>query len=277
MINLKASSYKLFRVPLMFCALAIFGCESQEDVQPDGLQATAQQEMKHERTNVYYGPTTPMLGGTARTWVKLINGKPEAIGIEMSEEVLENMPAEMGMFFLKLPGQAHATGIKTVMVDWNPMGHEPAGVYTVPHFDFHFYMITDGQIKHIEGGVDAGAYTLLEKGILPPTYIFGPQPMAVPQMGVHWVDVTSPEYSPAGFSKTFIYGSNKDRITFMEPMITVAYLKGLAGNVQVETPVPSLLKYEDPGYYPESYTIQHSTTGTYSVALTNLEWHNLEK
>ena len=30
-----------------------------------------------------------------------------------------------------------------MMLDWNPQGHQPPGVYTVPHFDFHFYMVPD--------------------------------------------------------------------------------------------------------------------------------------
>jgi hypothetical protein len=258
--------------------MALLGCESQEDVQPDSLRASAQQELKKTKTAIHYGPVTPLLGGTARSWVETVNGKPSAIGVELSEGVLQNLPEEMGEYPLKLPGQAHATGVKTVWVGWNPMGHEPEGVYTVPHFDFHFYTITEGQIKQIPGGVDEGAYELLEKEVFPPMYIFGPEPIAVPHMGLHWVDVTAPEFSPAGFSKTFIYGSNKDRVTFLEPMITLDYLLGLAPGASVETPIPSLLKHEDPGYYPGSYTVMYSATGgTYSIALTDLEWHNRNK
>ncbi|GHA61897.1 hypothetical protein [Pontibacter akesuensis] len=262
----------------MFVALALFGCESQEDVQPGSMQSSLEQEQKKVKTTVYYGPLTAYLGGTARTWVEVVNGKPIAIGIELSEDVLVNLPEEMGEFVLKLPGQAHSTGIKTIMVGWNPMGHDPEGVYTIPHFDFHFYTITHGQIKQITGGVDEGAYTLQEKGIFPAVYTFGPVPFAVPHMGVHWSDITSPEFSPAGFSKTFIYGSNKDRVTFLEPMITLAYLRSLGANQSVETPIPSLLRYEDPGYYPESYTVTYdAASGTYSIALTDLIWHNRNK
>lgn len=270
--------YKLLGKPLLFCALAIFGCESQEDVQPGSMQASVEQEQKKMKSVIHYGPLTDYLGGTARTYVEMVNGKPVVIGVELSDEVLQNLPDEMSEFVLKLPGQAHATGIKTVMVGWNPMGHEPQGVYSVPHFDFHFYTITHGQIMQIPGGVDEGAYKLLEKGVFPGIYTFGPVPFAVPHMGLHWSDITSPEFSPAGFSKTFIYGSNQDRVTFLEPMITLAYLLGLPANQAVETPIPSLLKHEDPGYYPESYTLMYDAgAGTYKIALTDLVWHNRKK
>ena len=261
MFKLKTQGTRLLRTALLCFTLAMYGCEVEDFIQPEKT-----------RRVVHYGPTTSMLGGTARTWVEVVNGKPAAIGVEMSEEVLQDLPDEMGMFFLQLPGQAHATGIKTVMVDWNPMGHEPEGVYNVPHFDFHFFKITEAQVKQIGPGIDEGAYKLVERGVFPSIYTFGPEPFAVPNMGVHWVDVTSPEFSPAGFSKTFIYGSLGDRVHFFEPMITVDYFKSLAPNASVKTPIPSLLKYEEPGYYPESYTIKHNAmNGTYSVALTDLE------
>ena len=264
MINLKNYSHRLLGTFLLLCLLVMSGCELEDFIQPEKPRAV-----------VHYGPATSLLGGTARTWVEMVNGKPVAIGVEMSEGVLQDLPDEMEMSFLKLPGQAHATGIKSVMVDWNPMGHDPAGVYTVPHFDFHFFKITEAQVRQIGAGIDEGAYKLVDRGVFPPIYTFGPEPFAVPNMGVHWVDVTSPEFSPAGFGKTFIYGSLGERVHFFEPMITLAYLKGMEANESVKTPVPSLLKHEEPGYYPESYTIKHSAMkGTYSVALTDLRWRN---
>jgi len=33
------------------------------------------------------------------------------------------------------------TPYKFVQFDWNPNGHEPDSVYTVPHVDFHFYTV----------------------------------------------------------------------------------------------------------------------------------------
>lgn len=180
---------------------------------------------------------------------------------------------------LKLPGQAHATGYKTITIGWNPQGHDPDPIYTLPHFDFHFYMQTEGQIKHITAGVDEGAYALLDKGVFPPFYGFGPpgsEPFAAPHMGVHWVNFLSPEFNGGMFTKTFIYGSHKDRVTFLEPMVTLAYLESLNEGAVDEDVVHNLNIYEDPGYYPNTYTISH-TDGTYRIALTDLEWHNMHR
>ena len=38
-------------------------------------------------------------------------------------------------------------------VDWNPMGHPPENVWTVPHFDFHFYLPPASAIATIPPGV----------------------------------------------------------------------------------------------------------------------------
>ncbi|WP_210462931.1 hypothetical protein [Rufibacter roseolus] len=252
----------------LFLLFFLISCESPEDVQPSGMLS---KDRKGSSSNIIYGRTMDLWGGTARVWVERVQGKPTAIGIELSADALENLPHEVQEIALPLPGPLHATGYKTIMIGWNPEGHEPEGVYTLPHFDFHFYMITEGQIHRIMGGIDPGGYDLLARGVFPDVYTFGPVPFAVPHMGLHWSDITSPEFSPAGFSKTFIYGSNKDKVTFLEPMITLAYLQSLAPGTSVESPVRQLLIHDTPAYYPTSYTITR-TGDSYIIALTDLVW-----
>lgn len=265
--------YMLRRASALFLGLSflfLVSCDQLEDVFPIGHD-------KPEKTNVYYGPKTTVGEGFARAWVEMKkDDQPVAIGMELSAEALESindMPDQM--FFLTMPKQAAATSYKTLTIDWNKMGHEPKGVYTFPHFDFHFYMIPKEQIMSIAGGLDEGAYALASKNILPANYSFGPAPMAVPHMGIHWVDITSPEYTPAGFTKTFVYGSHQDKVTFMEPMITRSYLLQLQSDESVKTGIPSLRKFETPGYYPASYTIAYQADqNTYTIALTELTWHS---
>jgi hypothetical protein len=78
-------------------------------------------------------------------------------------------------------------------LDWNPHGHEPEQIYGAPHFDFHFYSISQAERAAIPA-YEADP-TKFDNGpgaaYLPPTYMnFGG---GVPQMGAHWVDITSPE------------------------------------------------------------------------------------
>lgn len=266
-------SHRLLQLVALALVSVMAGCEHTDEVTPLSLKTELQQK-KPAAAKVYYGPATQIGDGSARVWVEMLQGKPQAIGIELTADALATIE-NVGFFEvnLKLPGQAHATGYKTISLGWNPMGHEPEGVYTLPHFDFHFYMQTEGQIMQIDGGPDPEAWELAGT-VFPPFYVFGPEPFAVPHMGVHWSDVRSPEFSPAGFSKTFIYGSYRDKVTFLEPMITVAYLRSLAPGDSETLEVPSLLKYENPGYYAGTYTIAHTLEGTYSIALTDLMWRN---
>ena len=38
------------------------------------------------------------------------------------------------------PATVDATGFHTIGFDWQPCGHPPLGVFTVPHYDIHFYL-----------------------------------------------------------------------------------------------------------------------------------------
>ena len=69
----------------------------------------------------------------------------------------------------------------------------------------------------------------------------------VPQMGAHWVDVTSTEFHGKPFTETFIYGSYDGKVTFFEPMITLEFLKN---NNNYERAIPEASKFQKDGYYP---------------------------
>lgn len=254
---------------LSLALLFLISCDQLEDIFPAGK----------DKATTHYGVPVKVGEGTASAWVKTnSNGKPVAIGMKVSAAAMASLTnMQNDGFFLTLPKQVEVPPYKTLTLDWNEMGHEPMGVYTFPHFDFHFYMKTKNEIMDVAGGPDEGAYILQSKGVLPATYIFGPEPIAVPHMGVHWVDVTSPEYTPAGFSKTFVYGSNQDKITFLEPMVTVEYLLSLGANETVKKVIPSLLRFETAGYYPTSYSIAYDAhDNAYTIALTDMVWRNAQ-
>jgi hypothetical protein len=107
-------------------------------------------------------------------------------------------------------------------------------------------------------------------------------------MGLHWLDVRSPELqgmagNPAGFkpfTKTFIYGSWDGQYIFDEPMITRAYLveKRAATEAAVRDeiiPVPTAQRYSPAGYYPSAYRIAWDAQAKeYRVALVQLSWRD---
>ncbi|MEJ7680301.1 MAG: hypothetical protein WKG06_21090 [Segetibacter sp.] len=87
---------------------------------------------------------------------------------------------------------------------------------------------------------------------LPQNYVPNPP---VPQMGKHFIDVTSSELNGHPFTRTFIYGTYDRKVTFYEPMITLAFLKA---NANFERSIPQPVKYKKAGYYPtEMRVIKH--------------------
>lgn len=232
-----------------------------------------------------YGAPVKIGNGKARTYV-VLNAKedqaPVELGVALDARALDGLPtgAAEHSYLLRLPEDAPAP-YRFVELDWNPQGHVPPGVYTVPHFDVHFYAISVAERNAIDPSdpdYAADASNLPTDGYVPPFYIVPgpPAAVAVPRMGVHWLDVRSPElqgllgnpgaYQP--FTKTFIYGSWDGRFTFYEPMVTRAYL---LTHPDVVTPisVPSL--YPQPGYYPTAYRVTYDAQAKeYRIALTGL-------
>ena len=88
-------------------------------------------------------------------------------------------------------------------------------------------------------------------------------------MGVHAIDMTSPEFHGKPFTETFIYGYDKGKLIFLEPMVTQAFLQS---KPDVTTPVKTPEKYSEPAYYPSSYTVRYDkASGDYMVTLGKLK------
>jgi hypothetical protein len=263
-----------------------------------------------------YGTPVKVGNGTVRTYVVLDQkneGRPLEIGVAMSEESLEGLPApmqmpaehgksghdmtNMNMYLLDLPAQ-NPTQYKFVQFDWNPLGHEPAGVYDLPHFDFHFYTVSKdvrASILPSDPQYFAKAANFPAPEFRAPFYIDAATPagapagaVTVPQMGLHWLDVRSPELqgmagNPAGFrpfTKTFIYGSWNGQFIFDEPMITRAYIlakKAATDPAEIDEviPVSTAPRYSPAGFYPSAYRITwDAQQKEYRIALTQLSWRD---
>jgi hypothetical protein len=232
-----------------------------------------------------YGPPQKIGDGMARTYVVLsakAGQAPVELGIALDERALDGLPTDAGehSLVLRLPEKSPAP-YRFAELDWNPQGHPPAGVYTVPHFDFHFYMTTQAErdaITPADPLFAQKANNLPTGGYVPPFYAVPgvPAEQAVPFMGVHWFDVRSPELqamlgNPAAyqpFTKTFIYGSWDGRFTFVEPMVARAYL---LTHPDVVIPISVPQRYAQPGFYPTAYRVTYDAqTRQYLVALAEL-------
>jgi hypothetical protein len=94
-------------------------------------------------------------------------------------------------------------------------------------------------------------------------------------MGLHWVDLASPELPPQSkpFTSTFIVGSWDGQVIFDEPMITREFI--LAHRADTTTTrsfaLPAAQRYVPAGFYPASYRITWDASAReYRIALTEL-------
>lgn len=237
--------------------MAFTSCEKEDPNDPSGPQTL-------------FGPTVSLGNGTAGTYVvQDENGDPMTVGVVLTADALENLPEAMQNFVLQLPENAGSDFYTHVLLDWNPQGHEPPGIYDLPHFDLHFYIISNEDRMNI-GPEDLAKFANAPDAEYVPTDYFMIEG-GVPQMGAHWLDGTAPELSGSVFTKTFIWGSFDGEFIFWEPMITREYL---LTHPDEEVTVKQPAGYEKAGWYPTKYKVAFSSMGDdYMIALDGLTYH----
>lgn len=215
-----------------------------------------------DKYNTFYGPAVQFGDGHVRSWVNITHDDiPLAIGIEFTQGVLQQNHDHDGNgnehgheALLHLHQKAKAlTPFDHLTMGFMASGHPPPGIYSVPHFDFHFYKMSFADRLAIPAYPQAmSAFNNNPpQGYLPPAYVKAPAGEA--QMGTHWMDVLSPEFNGQPFTHTFVYGSYDGKVNFLEPMATLAFLSA-GTTVHKVIRQPQLF---DPTntYYPTRYNI----------------------
>lgn len=264
------------------------------------------------KTKTYYGEPEVMGNGTARTYVRLdSNGAPIAIGVIFPKSLLEGLPAKRNNtsrcydlngngkiddhdecegdkeIRLSMPTKlAEGTNlvVQWVGMNWNAEGHDPPGVWNLPHFDFHFYSVGREAIDQIRTGpcpifIDCED---LKRATLPvPAKYVHPDHIsvnaAVSMMGNHLIDSKTPELGkpPQKFTHTWIFGAYDGHITFYEPMITREFLLNQPSRC---APIKQPQAWETTGYHPTKYCIRYRPgAGEYTVSLEGLVYHKAQR
>lgn len=136
---------------------------------------------------------------------------------------------------LDLPTLAQHTPFEQVVVNNNPYGHIPPGVYDSPHFNFHFYLIDDEERESIAaplaeeqcqipgpGGMNQPVplscenYDNAVAPIPADTQAAGYVSVGAvePGMGNYLLDFSSPEFNSDSFTHAWIYGTWKGELHF---------------------------------------------------------------
>jgi hypothetical protein len=177
-------------------------------------------------SQVFKGEVKTFQHGKAWTWYERDRNKPMRISIAIDDAAMESLDrgSEGGdhhshdnAVSLKLPPQANSTPFDHVLLEWNPTGHPPLGVYTKAHFDFHFYMTSEAERMAIPVYEQAQEkFDNFPFQYMPQDYV--PIPGGVPQMGTHWVNRFSPELGGGNvLPRAFFMALTMARLHFTNP------------------------------------------------------------
>ncbi len=247
--------------------------------------ALARGQGAQDGTQTFAGEQKTIGNGTVRTWLKADakTGEPRSLGVSITETGLTGLPKDSDPpqpgsekfrlmdggpnstfeYELKFPPQAAETAFNHMGFNWNEMGHGPKSIFTMGHFDVHFYMATTAYRHAIKVDLqDADPIHIKTSNLeppsqfLPPDYQLAPN-TAEPRMGSHYADMTSPELKPGNFGNIFLIGAHGGNILFWEPMITKAYYESkpkFTGKLKLPQAYPVS------GYYPTSYSVVYDAT-----------------
>lgn len=234
---------------------------------------------KSDEMKMSYGKPFVFGGAAITTYLTQDkNRAPIALGIEIPATALKNVPANFSEMVLPFPQEAQSlTPFKYLGMEWNPQGHEPDHIYTMPHFDFHFYIQSLEERNSIDPGtcqgVDCADFARATKDV-PAEYLprdYRSVGAVVPHMGNHLIDPASPEYNNQPFTRTFLYGAYDGKITFYEPMLSLQYLQSQP-NEYVDLKLPA--SYAQTGYYPTRYSVRYDPSKeVYRISLERFVYH----
>lgn len=182
---------------------------------------------------------------------------------------------------LDFPAKNKIAPFKWGLVNWQAHGHTPGDVYDAPHFDFHFFTQDVIARNFIRVGPCAllincddmvTAQKPIPAGYVHPDYV--DVGAAESRSGNHLVDLSAPEWRGVPFTETWLYGAYDGKITFWEPMITVAYFETKPDRCK-DLKLPTF--YQENGYYPTRYCIRYRpTSDEYTVSLEGLTYRQAQ-
>jgi hypothetical protein len=260
---------------------------------------SAQDQQVHEGESAEVGDGTVRTSATTNS-----SGEIVSLDVRVSDDALASVdddqtePHESVAAHLSLPEEVDTHQFTFVGLHYNPVGHAPPGIYTVPHFDFHFYMVEEDLVEGIGPGPGIATYEVPDRQI-PEGYVFEDPRFIVPEMGEHLLDETAPEFGDGEFTHTYVYGAydpsidpkkpsgtkevqmqgetqelpvfegdGEGQLHFVESMVTSEFLNGLSEGVTTDVATPEAFHAED--RYPTAYSVTPNGSGA-TVSIEGFE------
>jgi len=250
------------------------------------------------------GPSANLGNGQIRTYAETdAAGAPKAVGVVFPAASLEGLPAGGDGHHcfdvnkdrkinpakecihghervVPLPSGVTSRAdmpFKWAMVNWNPNGHIPPGIYDSPHFDVHFYMEPIENIFALkEGGcgpefMDCAQFAIgrkpLPSNYMPAAYV--DVGAVVPAMGNHLIDVGGPEFKGQKWQRSFIFGVYDGRVIFYEEMADRAFMLSKPNACH---PIAQPAAVAVSGYYPTQSCVRYVPgQDAYTVSLEGFQ------
>lgn len=249
-----------------------------------------------------YGDSLDVGNGTVRPFTtETPSGKPKYHGVEIDRAALNGLPSADELaaadntaekdkytasgqakkihrrwslqYFVPFP-EADGTPFTFLGLNWNPKGHPGGGgAWAAPHFDIHFHMLEPSTVDAITGPTTP-PYGAIPDAKLPAGYLRGPKPSEryITDMGEHVAPANAPELpgNPEAFTNTLIQGfaavDGEAQLSFVEPMLTRAYLRTVRGVEAFAVPQPAVYPHDN--HHPTGYSVRAvPPTETIVVAL----------
>lgn len=278
--------------PVVLVALIAVGCGGEVGSLADQTERTL-------------GAVSHVGSATAQSYAEFDEaGNPLAIGLAFTSNFFDELPAEPSdlhhcfdrdgngvvdpsaeclpehEWVIPLPSAVASRSdipFKWSLLNWNPNGHMPPGVYDVPHFDIHFYMEPIESVFALESGPCGPEFVRCDqfeigKKPVPPNYVapdYQNVDAVAPAMGNHLVDLTSSEFTGEPFTRTWIYGAYDGRVTFYEEMVTRAYLLEQRSECfEIKSPAAVATR----GFYPTASCSRYDPeAGEYTVSMEGFQ------
>ena len=172
-------------------------------------------------------------------------------------------------------------------MDYNACGHPPVGVFTIPHYDFHSYIIDEDFRSAMTCDMDPSGAPVCDypdnpvgntpyqttasgRGMFVVSQYLGEDvanmpanftcswPDALPNMGLHCFDFDAVTNQDDWTEPTLIMGSYDGDIAFYEPMVPLSFMTGDVDKEYSQTGIEYMghTKYSLPRDYSVSYSAE---------------------
>ncbi|WP_029037889.1 hypothetical protein [Salinimicrobium xinjiangense] len=177
-------------------------------------------------------------------------GQPERISLIFSESTLADLPQNVHHLQIPVNDPSGKFPFNHLSLKWNPTKDDVEGIFTTPHFETGFHLISAEKRSSIKVA-DPLAELLPNRELLPQDFI--PSKGSYSGTGKRWLNPTASELHEPNETYTLLVDSYAGEIISFVPSFTLKYLEE-AENQIFTIPFPKGAQKEG-AFYPTQYSL----------------------